>query len=138
MFVPPQMFRTGYRHCGKDLYDSLGQANWANSAGLLKLIWRGRFEMLRFGHDRVAALQRDVLVHVGGCILQLPRRILCPERVGPPATARSGLAALVLPIPFIEEHDIHPPDTDRAPRFDRLSCVHEVAPDHVPAGVIVM
>lgn len=58
--------------------------------------------------------------------------------MGAAALAFARTASLVFPVRFRQKNDIDTPDHNWAPRFERLGWISQIAPDHVPAGVIVM
>jgi len=64
--------------------------------------------------------------------------ILYPERVRSSALTFFCLAPLVLPIRCLEEGQIYPPNQHRLATLHFLSGVHCVAPNYVPARVIVV
>jgi hypothetical protein len=108
------------------------------TAYLLKLVRRGRFKVFRFGHYRLAAFQTDILIYICGGILQLVGRFLYAKRVRSPTDTRCSFTSFILPIRFLEEDHVDAPYDDGATRFDRLGSVNEVAPNHIPAWMIVM
>lgn len=64
--------------------------------------------------------------------------ILHSEGVSAPAATFGGLAAFVLPIFLSKERNIDSPDCHQLARLRTLGLVHSVAPDNVPAGMIVV
>lgn len=49
-----------------------------------------------------------------------------------------GLTPLVLPITRCQERDVYTPDDHRTAGFDRLGGVNQIAPNDVPARMIVV
>jgi hypothetical protein len=71
-------------------------------------------------------------------VTQLLRRRADTEGMGPPAALRAGFATLVFPVVFFYEGHIDSPNHHRPTGLDRLRGINQVAPDNVPAGMVVV
>lgn len=54
------------------------------------------------------------------------------------AAALTGSATLILPVVFVNKRDVDSPNDDLTSPFDRFGRVHQIAPDDVPTGMVIV
>jgi hypothetical protein len=90
------------------------------------------------GQHRPTAAKGHSRINVGGCAPKFLGWRAEPESVGTTAARNSGRAALILPIRLLEKYYVDAPDHDWPGRFDEPRRINQIAPNDLPAGMIVM
>ncbi len=88
--------------------------------------------------DRSATAQDDARSVVDPCIPQPQSRRAESESMGPATSSGACLAAFVFPVLLAKQGNVYAPDDDLLAWFQNFGGVHEVPPDDVPTGMVVV
>src|SRR5260370_19132975 len=88
--------------------------------------------------DRAALTHYDPRTLIDDRILEPLSGVLYAEGMRAAATSFGGLAAFVFPVFFAKKWDVDSPDRDYLALFQTPGLVDRVAPNDVPASVVVV
>jgi hypothetical protein len=94
--------------------------------------------LVQICEDRATLTNRNPGILVHDAVFQKLCGKLDPESVRAATTALSGFAPFVLPVFFAEKRDVNAPNRHNLAELQALGLVDCIAPDDVPAGVIVV
>src|SRR5712691_6916870 len=86
----------------------------------------------------LAIRKADVHPSVHSFVSQFLSRIPEPKGVRATTSLRARPAPLVFPVGLVHEQNVHAPNDNGLPRFDGFGWVNQIAPNNVPAGVVVV